>query len=219
MAIALVQSAISDPSVSVTNPSATLGAAPTTGNLQVAWIGKREGTGSGFTLSGTGWTLIRRTATTATDSWPCALYYRVVPSGASATVTATTTTAGGALLIIAEFSGVSALDTSVFSGETTGAATVSITPASASDVLLISGCAIRSDTSPPLTPATGMTELHDDDVATNGPQCAMNYRIVTGTSGAYTVGSTGTTSARGVVGASFLAAATGGARFWAYIFG
>lgn len=218
MAIALVQSAISDPSLSVTNPSAVLGSSPTAGNLQIAWIGKREGTGSTFSLDGTGWALIRRTATTATDSWPCAMYSRTVPSGASATITATTTGAGGALLIVAEFTGVGAFDVDAFSGETTGAATVSITPAASSNVLLVSGCAVRNDTSPNLTPATGMTELHDDDINTNGPQCAVNYRIVTGTSGSYTVGSTGTTSARGVVGASFLEAAALG-RTQAVIFG
>lgn len=108
------------------------------------------------------------------------------------------------MVMVSEYSGVGSFDTSAFSGETTGAATVSITPVASSNVVLVSGCAVRSDTSPPLTPATGMTELHDDDINTNGPQSAMNYRIVTGTSGSYTVGSTGTTAARGVVGASFL---------------
>jgi hypothetical protein len=50
-----------------------------------------------------------------------------------------------------------------------------------------------------------MTELHQLDLGGNGPECTFNYRIVDTSSGAYTLGSTGTTAqGRAVVGASFI---------------
>lgn len=205
MAIAYVQHKSADGTAA--SQTVVLDSAPTAGNVHVLWATRREGTGATFTPDGSGWSLIQRTSCAGSDSWPVEMHYRVVPGGASATIVCS----GASDLVVAEFSGVGDFDTSAYSGVTNTAATVSITPAGSSNVLLVAGVAIKSDWGITLTPSTGMTGLVTGAFSGSGPYTAFAYRIVTGTSGAYTVGFTGNDgSDRAVVAASLLEGGGGG---------
>jgi len=210
MAIALysVASGGSQSGLAYTN---TFASAPVEGNVQIAWVTRRDGTASVFTWTGAGWTLIRRSSTTAGDSWPCAMYYRPVTAGLSDTDTVTGSVAGGNIHWVgAEFSGLGALDTDNGSGPATGQPNFSFTPTSGLEALLIAGVSVRNDSSPDLTVAGAMTELFADfdQQSSNGPRVGMYYQLVNPTTGSYTVGATGSTSARAVVAASFRAGVT-----------
>lgn len=175
------------------------------GNLQVAWIAQREGSGSAFALTGTGWVLIRRTSTSPADSWPCELWYREVPIGASATISLSAAS-NGTGLVVAEWSGVpDGFDVAEYSGAgDTGSATIALDPSSGADVLIVAAVSIRSDSSPTITPS-GITSLVSDDLDNgNGPVIGFGYVAHDDAAGPYTVGYTGTTNARAVVAASFI---------------
>lgn len=209
MTIALVASAEHNPAVSTSTPSCTLGGGGNQpGNLQTLWVAKRNGNGATFTPSGTGWSLVRRASTTAADDWPCALYYRAVPSGASATISVTTSSAAdGATCQVMEFSGVTLIDPAlpngVVSEDTGGQPNINITPTAGVELLIVAFCSIRNDASPALTPVGSFNEVFDNDINNNGPVYGNGYRIVDPSTGTYNVGWTGSTSNRGVVAASF----------------
>lgn len=189
----------------------TLDATPVPGNILVMCVPLRESIGVTPTLSGTGWTLIRSEFTgDEAGNWPAFMWWRVVQSGDGAVWTATNPAAPTNISAwVVELEGVSELDEDAGSGDTTGEATVSITPVTAEPIIILSLVSIRDDGDLVLTPATGMTEIVEDmlTVASAGPNVGINYRVVTSPTGSYTVGSTlsYTGSQRAVIAASFTA--------------
>ncbi len=103
MAIAQVQKAKGTVS-GASSVSAVLSAAPTAGNLLVAY--HRWGGAGTDNTPPTGWTVaIESSRTTGTTT---AIYYRIAQSGDSATVTATTGGLSDQILIVLEYSGMAA---------------------------------------------------------------------------------------------------------------
>jgi hypothetical protein len=189
----------------------TLDDLPTPGNVLVYCITLRENIGIVPTLSGTGWTLIRTEFTgDEAGNWPAFMYWRQVDGGDGAVWTADISpTATGIAAWVVEVSGVSALDEDAGDGDVTTAPTVSLTPVTTEPVIIVSLASVRAESDLTFTPATSMTEIVDEYVddlgGTNGPQVAINYRVIASPSGAYTVGSTygATGSQRAVIAASF----------------
>jgi hypothetical protein len=195
--------------------TSTLDADPTPGNKLLAFIALREATGVTISMSGTGWTLVESAyCGSTTDDWPCYLYERTVQPGDGSAWTATGSTGSGAstfALWLVEVEGVSAVDASDESSDDTTQPTMSLTPVTADPIIILSFVSLRRDVDTAFTPATGMTEIVDDHVATsgtNGPQVAINYQVELTPTGSYTVGSTwGTGNFRAVIAASFVGAA------------
>jgi hypothetical protein len=180
-------------------PSVTLPAV--LGNFQVAWLAAR-GAAAPLSLTGDGWTSLGQIQTSAPEGWPAEMFWRIVPPGASPTIVGLP----GGVLLAAEFSGVDDYDDDTPSEQTTGAPTVSHTPAQDVALLLISGVSVRHDSQPALDPAGDMLELRQGHIGSNGPEATLNYQIVAESDGSYTMGSTGTTAQdRAVIGVSFTA--------------
>jgi hypothetical protein len=114
-------------------------------------------------------------------------------------------------LWLVEIEGASAVDESAASSDATTEPTLSLTPVTSDPIIVLSFVSVRSDSNQAFTPAASMTEIVDDYLATtgtNGPQIAINYRVITSPAGSYTVGSTyGAGSKRAVIAASFVAVA------------
>ena len=213
MAITKIQQATLDQGA--TNASISLGSAITPGNLIVFAVYTRNGTSATtFTFSAETWNLLGRTCcTTATGIWPAAIYWIIAPGGMSNTITCTA--AGGSpsttQRYVAEYSGISGVDTGATVLTPSGRAPNNVgsdtyTPTSGLEQLLVSIATWRTDTLPGVfAPTTGFTEDYESNGA-NGPACTFNSRIVSSTSGGYTVASThtGTGNDAGLVAGSFL---------------
>jgi hypothetical protein len=192
--------------------TATLDDDPTPGNKLVAFIPFREATGATVSLSGSGWTLVEYAyCGSATDAWPAYVYERTVQPGDGAAWTAMGTATTTFAMWLVELEGVSAIDASDESSDDTTQPTMSLTPVTADPIIILSFVSLRRDVDTAFTPATGMTEIVDDHIATlgtNGPQVAINSQVDLAPTGSYTVGSTwGTGSQRAVIAASFVGAA------------
>jgi hypothetical protein len=189
----------------------TLDAAPTPGNKLVAFIPLRNADGVTIAMSGTGWNLVEDAyAGPGASDWPCYVYERTVQSGDGTAWTATGSTSSTFAMWILELEGVSAVDASDEVSDST-TSTLSLTPVTADPIIMLSFVSLRRDVDSVFTPATGMTEIVDDYIATlgtNGPQVAINYQVDLAPTGSYTVGSTeGTGNNRAVIAASFVGAA------------
>jgi hypothetical protein len=192
--------------------TSTLDAAPSPGNKLLAFIPIREATGVTISMSGTDWTLVESAyCGSTTDDWPCYLYERTVQPGDSSAWTATSSALATFALWLVEVEGVSELDASDESSDASTQPTMSLTPVTADPIIILSFVSLRRDVDTAFTPATGMTEIVDDHVATsgsNGPQVAINYQVDLAPTGSYTVGSTwGTGNFRAVIAASFVGSA------------
>jgi hypothetical protein len=191
----------------------TLDAAPTAGNMLVAYIPMRESIGITVSLSGTGWTLIETGFTgDEAGNWPHFVYERTVQPGDGAVWTATRSAGASDIgMWLIELEGVTAVDASDESSDVTTAPTLSLTPVTADPIIILSFVSVRSNGDETFTPATSMTEIVDDYLddlgGTNGPQIAINWRVVSSPTGSYTVGSTyGGSDQRAVIAASFVGA-------------
>jgi hypothetical protein len=193
------------------NLTVTLGATPTPGNYLLALVALRDSAGVVPSFGVSGWELVDDGVTegfaftgSGAGDWPSFMYRRLVQPGDPAAwfVSRPSGIIGMALVELEA----SALAKVAVSSNATTAGTVAITPATSDPVIVVSFVAVRQDSALAFTPATDMTEVLDTSWATgdNGPQVAVNYRVISTPSGAYTVGSTYSgTPRRGVIAAAF----------------
>jgi len=216
MTIALVQSA--NGQTSGLTVTATLGSTPSAGNLLVAFFANRNGlAATTISMNNSFGSHVQRRYTGATaGEWPVVLWYKFASGYESTSMTATTTTSNNIVICVAEFSGVGSFDASSGADSFTTAATATFSPASGKEILLVSGCIARTDTTPQnFAPGGSMTELFE---AGGRPPSAFNYQIIANSSGSYTVGSTGaSTSRKGLWYASFIGSPANVAAFYATV--
>jgi hypothetical protein len=189
----------------------TLSSTPTPGNILLAAIALRDNTGVVPAFLQTGWTLVGSAYTGSTvNAWPMYLYRRTVQSGDGTTWGADLGSGGAIGMALVEIAA-SSLDASNTSSNLTTEPTLSLTPVTSNAIIMVSFVSVRFDSDIAFTPATSMTEILDDNWSSgdNGPQVAINYRVVASPTGSYTVGSTyGAGDRRGVIAASFEGTAT-----------
>lgn len=206
-AIGFVQQANGGPrgGISTTFVDAVLPAAPTPGNLLVAWCTHRSNDGTNVPIGFTAVSPAYVPIPTEDDGTPSAteihvarLYYRVAQTGDSATVTsAISGTVDGAHMFVAEFSGCTwTLDTFATATDGTdvfGPAPIvigagAVTP-TGGPVLLVAGYGSGSGDNDPFgtwTPSAGANLIAAEKTAFSGaPFAAFAYQTIDSPSGSY----------------------------------
>jgi hypothetical protein len=166
--------------------------------MLVAFVAERSDNNATFSLNNGTW--LGPIATVFSGSgtnWPHRMYYQVAAGGLSATTTITSSKTGAREFGIIELAGVNSFDTHI-TANNTSACTGTLTPAAGVDAALISSVFERTDGAYSLTAATGMTPWSTIQ------RVGANYRLLSSTSGGYTVGSTGANNNSSMIGASFI---------------
>lgn len=169
---------------SITAPiTATLPATPTVGNTLIIWHTVRSapvptGPTSGWTAHPSGYTY----CTTAGEDYKAAMFYRVVQSGDTTTVTSNAASGIKHQLYVVEVEGRLVLDaSSEVAGGVTNPMTISVTPTTTNPTFVIAGATARiTDAGPAtVTPVNG-TEIHDASTSvatTDAPHSWVAYTL------------------------------------------
>lgn len=213
-AVSLVQSAaaFSDAVGSPPTVTATFGVTPTEDNLLIAVLVQRSTTATATTPSG--WTLIDREISTSFDGGYVSMWRKTAGASEPTAVSIETNTANDRRLVIMEYSGISASDTSVgLSSQSASTSLVAgpISPASGPGGLLVAAYVQAARAASPVSSGNSFTEVDEYQVSSSGPASYVQYRAVAPMTGSY---SGAATSSESDGYGSIIASFSGGGLIW-----